>query len=218
MEMLNQKQKIILIIGIIIAAIIIGYYYINSTKEVYNNYTELGNIVEEENIEENETKTNEIIEEEIIVHVAGAVEKNGIVKLKPNARIVDAIEAAGGLADGADLTEVNLAYTVQDGQKIYIPSVEEKNTKEIINKIITEGGGNVIVGSIEENSKSTGKININKATDTELMNIPGVGEVTAAKIIEYRETQGTFKTIEDIKNVSGIGDAKFNAMKEYITV
>lgn len=218
MEMLNQKQKIILIIGIIIAAIIIGYYYINSTKEVYNNYTELGNIVEEENIEENETKTNEIIEEEIIVHVAGAVEKNGIVKLKPNARIVDAIEAAGGLADGADLTEVNLAYTVQDGQKIYIPSVEEKNTKEIINKIITEGGGNVIVGSIEENSKSTGKININKATAIELMNIPGVGEVTAAKIIEYRETQGTFKTIEDIKNVSGIGDAKFNAMKEYITV
>ena len=218
MEMLNQKQKIILIIGIIIAAIIIGYYYINSTKEVYNNYTELGNIVEEENIEENETTTNEIIEEEIIVHVAGAVEKNGIVKLKPNARIVDAIEAAGGLADGADLTEVNLAYTVQDGQKIYIPSVEEKNTKEIINKIITEGGGNVIVGSIEENSKSTGKININKATATELMNIPGVGEVTAAKIIEYRETQGTFKTIEDIKNVSGIGDAKFNAMKEYITV
>ena len=216
--MLNQKQKIILIIGIIIAAIIIGYYYINSTKEVYNNYTELGNIVEEENIEENETKTNEIIEEEIIVHLAGAVEKNGIVKLKPNARIVDAIEAAGGLADGADLTEVNLAYTVQDGQKIYIPSVEEKNTKEIINKIITEGGGNVIVGSIEENSKSTGKININKATATELMNIPGVGEVTAAKIIEYRETQGTFKTIEDIKNVSGIGDAKFNAMKEYITV
>ena len=218
MEMLNQKQKIILIIGIIIAAIIIGYYYINSTKEVYNNYTELGNIVEEENIEENETKTNEIIEEEIIVHVAGAVKENGIVKLKPNARIVDAIEAAGGLADGADLTEVNLAYTVQDGQKIYIPSVEEKNTKEIINKIITEGGGNVIVGSIEENSKSTGKININKATATELMNIPGVGEVTAAKIIEYRETQGTFKTIEDIKNVSGIGDAKFNAMKEYITV
>ena len=218
MEMLNQKQKIILIIGIIIAAIIIGYYYINSTKEVYNNYTELGNIVEEENIEENETKTNEIIEEEIIVHVAGAVKENGIVKLKSNARIVDAIEAAGGLADGADLTEVNLAYTVQDGQKIYIPSVEEKNTKEIINKIITEGGGNVIVGSIEENSKSTGKININKATATELMNIPGVGEVTAAKIIEYRETQGTFKTIEDIKNVSGIGDAKFNAMKEYITV
>lgn len=220
MEMLNQKQKIILIIAIIIVAIIVGYYYLNSTKEIYNNYTELGNVVQEDvEIVENEIVENEEIEtEKIIVHIAGAVEKNGIVKLEPNARIVDAIEAAGGLADGADLTDVNLAYTVEDGQKIYIPTVEERNERQVNTVIITEGSGNIIIDDVKNGEEKAGLININKADATELMTIPGIGEVTAAKIIEYRNTVGRFKTIQDIKNVSGIGDAKFNNMKNYITV
>lgn len=215
MEMLNQKQKIILIIIIAIAVIVIGYYYLNSTKEIYD-YGKVENIVEEDI--ENEVVMEEIEEEEkeIVVHVAGAVERNGIVKVAPNSRIDDVIEAAGGITERADLSNVNLAYIVSDGQKIYIPSLDERDTESIINAIITEGAGIAIVG--ENAGKDESLVNINKASLTELITIPGIGEALASRIIEYRTTVGSFKTIEDIKNVSGIGDAKFNTMKAYITV
>lgn len=215
MEMLNQKQKTILIIIIAIAVIVIGYYYLNSTKEIYN-YSEVENIVEEDI--ENEVVKEEIEEEdeEIVVHVAGAVKRNGIVKVAPNSRIDDVIEAAGGITERADLSNVNLAYIVSDGQKIYIPSLDEKDTESKINTIITEGAGIAIVG--ENDGQDEDLVNINKASLTELITIPGIGEALGSRIIEYRTTVGSFKTIEDIKNVSGIGDAKFNTMKKYITV
>lgn len=215
MEMLNQKQKTILIIIIAIAVIVIGYYYLNSTKEIYN-YSEVENIVEEDI--ENEVVKEEIEEEdeEIVVHVAGAVKRNGIVKVAPNSRIDDVIEAAGGITERADLSNVNLAYIVSDGQKIYIPSLDEGDTESKINTIITEGAGIAIVG--ENDGQDEDLVNINKASLTELITIPGIGEALGSRIIEYRTTVGSFKTIEDIKNVSGIGDAKFNTMKKYITV
>lgn len=211
MEILDQKQKIILIIIIVVIAIVIGYYYYNSTKEIYSyNYAEIENVVEEEVVEEIEEKE----EEEIIIHITGAIINNGIVKVNANARINDVIEAAGGLTEDADLTNVNLAYEVKDGQKIYIPSIDDEI--EEIDTIVSEGGGIAIID--EEIEEEESLIDINHASLAELMTIPGIGESTATKIIEYRETQGAFETIEEIKNVSGIGDAKYNTIKEYITV
>lgn len=206
MEMLNQKQKIIAVIIIAVVIIVIGYYYINSTKEVYS-YSEISNAVEDE---ENEVAKEEVINE-IIVHITGAVNKSGIVKVKEDARINDVIEAAEGITEDADLTNVNLAYIVEDGQKIYIPSIDDETEETII----TEGAG---IEVIEEEYIEDELVNINEASIQELITIPGIGEATATKIIEYRKANGDFEAVEDIKNVSGIGDAKFNTIIEYITI
>lgn len=212
MEMLNQKQKIIAIIVIAIVVLVIGYYYINSTKEVYTGF-------DKENIVEEETKESEVSEKDkkIIIHITGAVKKNGIVEVEEKARIADVIEAAGGITEDANLTEVNLAYKVEDGQKIYIPSIDDKNNETTKKAEITstEAGQGVIE---ESNKGNYHLVNINKATAAELMSIPGIGKATAARIIEYRQTVSKFKKIEDIKNVSGIGDAKFNTIKDFIAV
>ena len=112
MNMLNQKQKIIVVIAIIIAIGIIAYYYINSTKDVYSYQGEA--LKSEETQEENE-------EEKIIVHITGAVQKEGIVEVKENARINDVINNAGGLTEDADIESINLAYVVEDGQKYTYP-------------------------------------------------------------------------------------------------
>lgn len=218
MEMLNQKQKIIVIIGIVAVILIIGYYYINSTKEVYE-HKEIQNLIED-NEGEIEEEKEEIGKEEktILVHITGAVEKSGVVELKENSRINDAIEVAGGITEDADLSEVNLAYTISDGQKIYIPRKGDKVKEENKNEIVTESPGYNVIKSEVTTETTNNKVNINKATSSELMNLDGIGEATAAKIIEYRNINGNFKTIEEIKNVSGIGDAKYNAIKPFITV
>lgn len=212
MEMLNQKQKLIVIVLIVIAVGVMLFYYIKSTREVYSYDEPSDNI---QTAEEMETKKEE---EKIIVHITGAVKTNGIVEVKKNARMNDVIEAAGGITSDADLTNVNLAYIVEDGQKIYIPSEDDKIEENVeeVKEIIQEGPGDEV---IEEYTKASGNlININKANLENLKTLPGIGEATALKILEYRETHGSFKSIEDIKNVSGVGDAKFNTIKDYICV
>lgn len=209
MEFLNKKQKIILgIIGSIML-IFIGYYVINKTEK--SNYIELE--IEENliNVEQEEnTKTKE---DEIVVHVTGEVENEGIIRVEKDARIADVIEEAGGTTEEADLSQVNLAYTVKDGQKIYIPNVEES----IQENYITESAGNGVVIEETENIKHE-KVNINTAKQTELETLAGIGPSTALKIINYRTENGEFENIEDIKNVPGIGDSKFEAIKEDISI
>ncbi len=223
MEMLNQKQKIIAVTVIAIVVIVIAYYYINSTKEVYTNQT-IGNIVEKtEDDEEQETK-----KELIKIHITGAIKSNGIVQIEENSRINDAIEAAGGLTEDADISNVNLAYMIEDGQKIYIPSIDDKEeNKNMQTNISAQANANQEAtfilsgpgdGVTEEKEKNTNRININKAAFVDLITLPGIGEATAVKILEYRKTNGNFKTIEEIKSVSGIGEAKFNVIKEFIFV
>lgn len=230
MEMLNQKQKIIAGLVIAIVIIVIAYYYINSTKEVYTSQYE-GNILEETNEEENILRKEELMK----IHITGAVKSNGIVQIEKNARINDAIEAAGGLTEDADLTNINLAYMIEDGQKIYIPSIDDKKGQEAETNVLASENQTINgqtrqkqettfifsgpgYGITEEKEEKGNKININKATLMELITLPGIGEATAVKIIEYRKTSGSFKTIEEIKNVPGIGDAKYNVIKEFISV
>lgn len=210
--MLNQKQKIIMIVGIVIIIIVIIFYYINSTKDIYIP-TQTNEVVEE--IEEEEEKISEE-EQKIIVHITGAVVNNGIVEVKESARINDVIEAAGGVREDADLSNVNLAYAVKDGQKIYIPSKNDKEEIEDL-KIISDEAGTDIINKDDE-AQTSKAININTATKEELQSLSGIGEATASKIILYRQENGKFRTIEDIKNVPGIGDAKFETIKDKITV
>lgn len=217
----NKKNKILLIVIVAIVAII-SYYFIFDRKEEWLNN-------QEQNLEiKEEIKTNDQIEnnsneqqleknENIIVHVSGAVNKEGIVELKNNSRIIDAIDKAGGLKDEADITNINLAYIIEDGMKIHIPSKEEKESTIIVESNIDSGTVEQS-NEIKSNNNQKLKININTATKTDLETLPGIGESTALKIIEYRKEKGKFKLIEDIKQVNGIGENKFNKIKELITV
>lgn len=193
----------------IVAIIII--YYINSTKDVYG--FEDTNTLEDTKIEKPKEEKDE---DTIIVHVTGAVKNEGVVEVKENARINDVIAAAGGTTDDVDLKDVNLAYIVEDGQKIYIPSTKDNDENGDDGEIVTENAGENVLK--EEESGKNNVININTATEDALTSIPGVGESTAQKIITYRKENGKFKTKEDIKNVSGIGDKKYEAIKDYISV
>ena len=209
-------------IKIIISIIIISFLYYIYTKDDQISISTEETI--EENIVEEETEEENIVEENIIVHVSGAVNKEGIVELAPNSRISDAIDQAEGLKENADTKEINLAFKLEDGMKIYIPTIGENNNieNEESSNYITSSGG--IVQAQEENieinsdKKTSQKININTATQTELETLPGIGPSTSTKIINYREENGKFQTIEEIKEVSGIGDAKYENIKDLISV
>ena len=225
----NKKQKIIVVI--IGSMIIIAFLYYIYTKEEDNIiYTE-ENVTENiaEDLEESEENTKEEINK-IIVHVSGAVNKEGIVELEENSRVNDAIEKAGGVTENAYMKDINLAYKLEDGMKIYIPSKEEvENTKN--NGTSVKGGvsssnkyysyGENTNGSSNVNSKkdeSNKKVNINTANKEELDTLPGIGEATVGKIIDYRNKNGKFKTKEEIKEVSGIGDSKYEQIKDLIEI
>lgn len=214
MEMLSSKQKTAIIIaGVIVVGIFIFYM---STKAKNYDYSAINEIVEEETEEEEEKVTKEeILPKEIVVHITGAVNKEGIVRIKEGSRIIDAIEAAGGMSDEVNLDMINLAYAVKDGQKIYVPKLSDAE------RVFKEGeDSNIVIvdKGTEETSSSSSKININTANISQLESISGIGESTANKIIEYREKNGKFKTIEDIKNVSGIGEIKYENIKDDICV
>lgn len=210
---LSKKQiVIIIIIGVLFFIVVGGYLY-----NVYSGGND-ENFIEE--VEE-DYQQNSVKSENIVVHIAGEVNNPGIIRANNGSRVADIVEEAGGFTSDADISNVNLAYLVQDGQKITIPSIqdseEENEDNKTLSSIISDDGGGIIENTKEEDNLSE-SININKATQTELEQLPGIGPSTALKIIEYRKTNGKFKSIEDIKNVSGIGEAKYEKIKDYITV
>lgn len=218
MEFTN-KQKIIFTISIIIL-ILIGIYVYNirfNSSEDDIDTENVNNI----NFVENFLDTNENKNEKdnlIIVHITGAVKKSGIVKLIQGARIYDAIEKAEGSLENADLSKINLAYALEDGQKVYIPFIGEVIEDNEDEEYITSNFGNNSSIIQDTNKGESGKVNINTANQTELETLPGIGTATAERIIDYRNKNGKFNTIEDIQNVKGIGQAKYENIKENICI
>lgn len=186
MKKFYNKNFIFIIIPLFLIAIISMYVFSKNTDEVSitNDNFYVDNSVQE------------TPSDKIVIHIAGEVNSPGILYLETNSRIADAIDKAGGLTVNADLSKVNLAYELKDGQKIYIPSIYD----ESISNYITESAGNNVLDNSTFQEKET--ININIATQNELETLPGVGKSTANKIIEYRTKNGKFKAIEDIMNVS----------------
>lgn len=135
----------------------------------------------------------------IYVYVCGYVNNPGIVCVRQGDRIYRAIELAGGMSENADINAINQADYLSDGQKIYVPSVGENYTSQM-------------------NETANGLININTADAGSLTSLPGIGESRAEAIINYRDTNGPFGTIEDIMNVAGIKEAAFEKIKDYICV
>lgn len=204
------EHKMYVIITAIIAFAALFYFLEESKSSVSN----VENIVQQEIKDEkdNPPVQEEIQEPEIImVDVKGQVAMPGVYSSSQGERVIDVIQRAGGLTENADESQVNFAEHVQDAMVIYIPAKGEEgvtiSTGTSVNPSITGGG-----------SGNQAKINLNKADETQLQNLPGIGPSKAAAITEYRETSGPFKSVEDLKNISGIGDKTFEKLKDLITV
>ena len=142
-----------------------------------------------------------IAEPEIFVDVTGAVNNPGVYTLTGRSRVIDAIKAAGDSAPGADLSTINLARVLNDGEQIYVDSTVVNSSGQRVSKKV-----------------SSGPININRATLRQLDAVDGIGPVIAGRIIEYRKKNGSFLTIDDLQKVSGIGAAKFAQIKSKVRI
>jgi len=201
----DKREKILLGILLIMAIFTVCITYYAFFKPSSEIVLDLQEEQDKAPLEDDETFVEE--KEKIIVHVAGAVKSPGVYTLEEGDRVKDALDVAGGVIPEADLESLNLAMKVHDEDKLYVPKTGE------ITDTSDSSTGQSIAGI---SSKDDGKININTASEAELTQLPGIGPVTAQKIIDYRENNGKFSSVEDIKNVSGIGDKKFEQIKDKI--
>lgn len=215
MKRLNIKT--ITFISIIIIFIISLYYFFIKDKEYIESDNDFNMLITEENnkMENNEIQNN--VKSKIVIYIAGAVKNEGIYELDENSRIADSIEKAGGLTEDANINNINLAYMLEDGMKVYIPKKTDKNeVEDDTNIYVSKENGNI--NSSKDTNSQNNKININTATQSELETLPGIGPSIATKIINYRKENGKFVNIEDIKKVSGIGDSKYLQIKDLIKI
>ena len=196
---LDRKNVTIIIFIIIVIGIVYYIYsnYFNETIQDFEATLENENKVDAES--NNEKDNNK--ENNMVVHISGAVLNEGVIELKEGSRITDAIEKAGGLKENACIKDINLAEILEDGIKINIPTIDEynkskENSEEINQNNISQ------TNNKSSNVQKNIKVNINTANQTELETLPGIGASTAIKIINYRKENGKFKSIEDIKKVS----------------
>lgn len=191
-DFLYYNRKIILIFLFI--CIVIFFYLFYEKNKNYNEELFLNNDIYINEIEED-------IQEKYIVDIKGAVKFPGTYELEAGKRITDVINLAGGIIDNADLSTINLSKKISDEMLIIIPKVSESfNNNYDYNNVVNNDG----------------KVSINYGTLNSLMSINGIGEVKAQAIIDYRNNNGLFENIEDIKNVNCIGNSTFEKIKDYI--
>lgn len=220
----DKKGIGLVIIGLIVGAVVFTIYITNGRDTLKKNDTESifvdeGN--EEEVVEDSKSKGKPNKEKEeiqlkdtkIAVDIKGEVKNPGVYYLKEGSIILDLINEAGGVTDKGSLQSINRAEKLKGNECIIIPSTEEEK------KLQENGAINSAQGATVNNSKKEdGKVNINTADEKELDTINGVGPSKANAIIKYREENGPFKSVEDIKSVSGFGDATFEKIKDSISV
>ena len=142
----------------------------------------------------------------LTVHVAGAVNNPGLYKLNEGSRVADALGRAGGPAQGAILDDINLAARLTDGEKVMVP--RQTVPADLPAAEATGGTG----------STSSVRVNINTASEAQLDALPGVGPALATRIVQYREKNGTFSSVDELDNVSGIGPSKLDSLKDLVTI
>lgn len=199
MEFFTKKEQIAILSVVVLILGIIGSKVLLEEKEPET--SDIG-IVQDKSILEVSDQEEELKPTLIMVHVSGQVYHPGIYELIEGDRVVDVVDLAGGLTKQADLDRINLAKKLNDEDKIYIPSTDEILTVE---------------ADIIQSSSGSGLLNINTCSTKELESLPGIGEVIANRVVEYRNTS-RFQKPEDIMNVSGIGDSKYEQIKDLITV
>lgn len=191
------KKQFLVLIVILLAAVGGTYYGLYSEEQTA--------VLESSTLEESRQPARELT-----IYVTGAVNRPGLVKVPEGARAADAINACGGLLPIADSEKINLAQNLKDGQQLKVPEKDRSNVKGDQSKIDQSKA------DLSKNGSSGELVNINTADEKALDTLPGIGPAMAKRIIEYRETEGAFQSIEDIKKVRGIGEAKFAKMKDKI--
>ncbi|MGB9749528.1 MAG: helix-hairpin-helix domain-containing protein [Caldisericia bacterium] len=191
---LEKREWIIITIISFIIGLLIGNYAFRTNNNSIN-------------IENQSTK--------IYIHIAGEIKYPGVYEMENGDRVFQLIEKAGGVTENADISSINLSKKLIDGEKVIIFAKKGSVNSETASNSVTQSN------TTSSNSSSTNNsnlININTASQKELEELPGIGPTLAQRIIDYRDKNGYFQTIEDIKKVSGIGDKKFEAIKDLITV
>lgn len=226
-EFLKDKKKIGIFIILFIILITFGLLYVKSGfKELKKNDTENIFVDNSENTEapnenknstkkdNNKTNNKEVTvstqEKTIVVEIKGEVKKPDVYILNENSIVKELIEAAGGLTENAELSNINRAKKLQNHELVCIAN------KNDINKEVKNTNSEVNISQNQIKGISNKKVNINSAALEELETLNGIGDSKAKSIIEYREQNGGFKSIEDIKNVTGIGEKMFEKIKEQI--
>jgi competence protein ComEA len=193
----EQKNKLLFIVMLAVLIVAGSFYNFWQKSSVHESVS--SNEVVAKSIPVSEEKNSEIY-----VYISGAVHKPGVFKALPNARVFDIVAMAGGLTPEADVAKINMAQSVKDGMHIHVVEIvaaQSNSTVANSNKIKTDN-----------------KVNINSADKNELDTLPGVGPALAERIIEYRQTNGSFGDIDELKKVPGIGSSKFEKLKEKITI
>jgi len=205
---LSRQEKIVFLI--IISAILITFSW-----KLYSREKESITIVPTADIGESDIREeNEIIDKKIcIIHISGAVNQPGVYQLTEGERIIDAVKMAGGEMERANVDAVNLAAHLYDGQKIVIPFISENKEDEVNQNALANQEFRQ-----HDYSINSSLLNLNAVTSNQLETLPGIGPALAERILAYRKNHGLFRNIEDIMNVSGIGEKRFESIKEYITV
>lgn len=159
----------------------------------------------------------------IVIYLTGAILNPGVYELTQESRIYDAITLAGGLVEGSAINYINPAAPLKDGQHVHIPSVEEIESGEaariVAGGAVGMGGASMgAAGPGAETGQAEQIVNLNTADSTQLETLPGVGMATAKRIIDYREKYGPFASVDELKNVSGIGEKKFAELADKVCV
>ena len=205
---LSRQEKIVFLI--IISALLITFSW-----KLYSKEKESITIVPTADIGESDIREEkEIIDKKIcIVHISGAVNQPGVYQLNEGERIIDAVKMAGGEMERANVDAVNLAAHLYDGQKIVIPFISENKEDEVNQNALANQEFRQ-----HDYSLNSSLLNLNAVTSHQLETLPGIGPALAERILAYRKNHDLFRNIEDIMNVSGIGEKRFESIKEYITV
>ncbi|MDU7123842.1 MAG: helix-hairpin-helix domain-containing protein [Streptococcus sp.] len=161
---------------------------------------------------QSKTEATDTQHEQVTVDVKGAVTKPGVYTLNASSRVTDAIKAAGGMTEDADAKSVNLAASLSDEEVIYVASKDENVS------VVGQSDSGAASDKGGKTSQKDGKINLNTATSEQLQTISGIGAKRAEDIIAYRESHGGFQSVDDLKNVSGIGDKTLEKIRESIYV
>lgn len=222
------KYKLYLVVGFIMLVIFVwAISKDNNRKENLSNFssekqeltrkTDPNDIKMSHTDSTNEKRTQKNLEpKDVTCDISGAIKNQGVYTLKNGARLNELIEIAGGLAANAQLKNVNRALILKDQDKIYIPHVGEKFSKTDI--VSSEEENSTTSADISNAQSNSTKININTADSAELQKLNGIGEKKAQQIISYRQKNGQFKQIEDLKQVSGIGDKTFETLKSQLEI
>ncbi len=204
----TKREKLLLAIISVLAITLGGTIYMNLNKASTfiiksNEEFEVENI---EQVEETDKDTIKMIG----IHIGGQVKNPGFIWIEDGKRIYDAIKFVGGVMPEADLDLVNLSEKLRDEEKIYIPK-----KGDAINEVLVQSDNRI---GVLDNAPGNDKININSASEAEIGTLPGIGPVLAKRIVDHRNSMGLYKTAEDLRGVSGIGEKRFAEIKELIIV